>query len=137
MSEANQQETNQHEIEKAERLEERVEVLAQMVRDIDDDYAKLSARLNNEMLEYQDRLKNKIEGELSEMHKEISNTLAVIREQFAEKVQERIQAASSDEIAEALTTKLGKLILVTRPATRDEIKTGHRDSSSSPSESRN
>jgi hypothetical protein len=129
MSEVNQQEANQQDVEKAD-IDERFEALRKMVEEIDDDYSRLSKQLNDNLLYFQDRIETKIKSEHAEMHKEISAALASIREQFAEKVQERIQAASSDEIAEALTTKLSKLILVTRPATRDEIKTGHRGQAS-------
>jgi hypothetical protein len=99
-----------------------------MVEEIDDDYSRLSKHLNDEMIYFQDSIENKIKNELSDIRSEVSKTLADLREQFVARVQERIQAASSDEIADALTTKLSKLILVTRPATRDEIKSGLRGS---------
>lgn len=105
-----------------ETLEERVEALAKMVREIDDDYAVLSARLNNEMLQYQDRLKQHlmqhIDSELRSLRSEIETTLADMRVRFAEKVREKIEGVSADQIAAALSKK----VLVVRPANREELK---------------
>jgi len=70
------------------------------------------------MHQHQDRPKNKFESELTEIRKEITRTLADIRQKFVEKVHERIQAVSADEIAESLT----KRVLITRPASREELK---------------
>jgi hypothetical protein len=102
---------------------ERVDDILKMVLEIDEDYVALVARintefarLNDEAVANQNRLHNEIKNTISEIHE----TLADLREQFVEKVRERIQAVSSDEIAESLTKK----VLTTRPATREEIKTG-------------
>jgi hypothetical protein len=123
MSEVNQQETNQHEIEKAD-IDERFEALGKMVEAIDNDYSRLHKHLNDEMLYFHERIENKIKNELSDIRSEVSKTLADLREQFVVKVQERVQAASSAELSEAFVKTLQKAILVTRPANREELKTG-------------
>jgi hypothetical protein len=101
-----------------ETLEERVEALGKMVREIDDDYAALSARLNNEMFQYQDRLKQHMDSELRSLRSQIETTLADVRVRFAEKVREKIQEVSADQVAAALTKK----VLVVRNANREESK---------------
>ncbi len=104
-----------------ESTEERVEHLAQLFRDIDDDYAALEVRLNakmRELLEYQESFRKSFEAEVSAMRVEINKTLAELRERFDIKVQEQVNAVTAEEIASALS----KRVLVTRSANREELK---------------
>jgi len=102
----------------AEPLEDRVENLAKIIMEIDEDYALLHKKINDEMSTFQDRIKHKVEDDLNEIKSEVARTLAELHEKFVEKVQERIQAVSSGEIAAALA----KTVLVVRPASREEAK---------------
>jgi ferredoxin-fold anticodon binding domain-containing protein len=97
---------------------DRVEVLAGMVKEIDDDYAELSARLNRQMLKFQDEQNQRFDAELRRLRSEIEKMLADVKVRFTEEVQDGIRKVSADEIAVALA----KQILITRHATREEMQ---------------
>ena len=97
-------------------VEDRVQGILRMVLEIDEDYAALNGRITREL----QRLNDELVEKQNLLQIEIQRTLEDLRQQFAQKVQERIAAVSSDQIAEALAKK----ILVTRPATHDEIRRG-------------
>jgi hypothetical protein len=79
------------------------------VADIDNRNAKQIANVDN-------RLANT----LADLHKSVTDTLAKLQTKFIDKVHENVRAVTTYEIAESLAKK----VLVTRPATRDEIKAG-------------
>jgi conjugal transfer/entry exclusion protein len=61
---------------------------------------------------------SRTEKQISEMKQNLAQALGELRVRIQEKVQEEIRKVTADEIAESLTKK----VLVTRQATREELK---------------
>jgi len=118
--------------ERIGRLEEQVKTqITPRFDDVQDENKALFGRIDLYFADLQKQINSvraDLEKELRKEHTVLSDDvnkllaesrllLEEMRQQFAEKVRERIQAVTSDEIAEALTKK----ILVVRNATRDEL----------------
>jgi len=83
-------------------------------------FVDLEKQLNSVRADLEKQLKKEhavLSDDVNKLLAESRRLLEELRYQFVEKVRERIQAVTSDEIAEALTKK----ILVVRNATRDEL----------------
>jgi dGTP triphosphohydrolase len=122
--------------ERVERLEEFISTqVTPRFDDIQDGHAGLFGRIDLYFADLQKQintLRADLEDKLKKEHTILSDDvnklfakllaesrvlLEEMRQQFVEKVRERIQAVTSDEIAEALSRK----ILIIRNATRDEL----------------
>src|SRR6267154_1511180 len=82
-------------------------------------FADLEKQLNSVRADLEKQLRKEhavLSDDVNKLLAESRLLLEEMRQQFVEEVRERIQAVTSDEIAEALTKK----ILVVRNATRDE-----------------
>jgi hypothetical protein len=111
-----------------EALAERVEKLEQYLDsqitprfdDIQDDHRALSARMNDYLIRVQKQLSYANDILVADLHKLIHNTNVSLSAEFREKF-DKLLAAFRESIQQEI---VNSKILVVRPATREEVKSG-------------
>jgi predicted RNase H-like nuclease (RuvC/YqgF family) len=104
-----------------ETTEQRVEGLAGMVREIDEDYAKLASRVSTveALREETARLHEELRYVVNQNH-ELRKSLESIRNEAKKAAADHLEQIGADNLAEALQGR----VLTVRPANREEQKTG-------------
>src|ERR1700685_4479268 len=94
-----------------EELRVRVERLAQLIMDMDEDYTKLASRVSH------------LEGAISDVAS-LRDTVYRLSEIEANVARETVNRILSETNSAEVAEHLSKKVLVVRPATREELKKG-------------